>query len=332
MTKKQILFISAYNSSFVKKDIVTIEKKYNVLHPDLGDKATGFGIITLFIRIFSAFRKSALAFCWFADVRACIAVFLGRLLKKPVVVVVGGYELAWIPELNYGALRSRFAIWRVKYILQNATKILFVDQSLLIEAKEKLKLAGGNFEVLPTNFDPKLFPEHTSKENIILTVAITNTKQTAYIKGFPTFIRLSHIFPEWSFRIVGVDKGLHKWLRDMGGDNIEIIEKLDFSQLIKEYSSAKIYCQLSMREGLPNALCEAILCGCIPVGTRVNGIPLIIGENGFLCDRDNINEVKEALQSAIKSHPTKDARKRIIELFSIPQRANEINGLLERLL
>jgi len=35
------------------------------------------------------------------------------------------------------------------------------------------------------------------------------------------------------------------------------------------------------REGLRNALCEAMLCECIPVGTERNGIPIAIGDAGF---------------------------------------------------
>ena len=34
-------------------------------------------------------------------------------------------------------------------------------------------------------------------------------------------------------------------------------------KLIPYYQKAKVYCQLSMREGLPNALCEALLVGLV---------------------------------------------------------------------
>jgi len=51
-------------------------------------------------------------------------------------------------------------------------------------------------------------------------------------------------------------------------------------ELIKYYQKAKVY-QLSEYEGLPNALCEAMLCECVPAGTRYCGIPTAIGDTGM---------------------------------------------------
>ena len=42
-----------------------------------------------------------------------------------------------------------------------------------------------------------------------------------------------------------------------------------------------------MSEGFPNALCEAMLCGCIPIGSNVASIPHIIGDKGYILKQKN---------------------------------------------
>ena len=166
---------------------------------------------------------------------------------------------------------------------------------------------------------------------MILTVALTETKRTAFIKNLPLFARLSKGFPDWIFKIVGVNKDFHPWLYELGGDNLVIEERMEFNDLLKEYQKAKVYCQLSIREGLPNALCEAMMCGCIPVGSNINGIPKAIGDCGFLCSVGDINAAEKAIDQAILSNLDERGRDRIIELFSTPKRAVRIKELMESL-
>jgi glycosyltransferase involved in cell wall biosynthesis len=54
-----------------------------------------------------------------------------------------------------------------------------------------------------------------------------------------------------------------------------------------------------MREGLPNALCEAMLCGCVPVGTKRNGIPTAIGDCGFYVPYDDPKAAAEAIKKRL---------------------------------
>ena len=48
---------------------------------------------------------------------------------------------------------------------------------------------------------------------------------------------------------------------------------IERARLLEYYRRAKVYCQPSRREGLPGALCEAMLCGCYPVVTGTGGMP-----------------------------------------------------------
>ncbi len=91
------------------------------------------------------------------------------------------------------------------------------------------------------------------------------------------------------------------------------------------YQNTKFYFQGSRLEGLPNAVCEAMLCGCIPIGSRVFGIPDIIGNTGLLFDTEkDLVQVKDFILSGLGEKESKQARKRIISKFNISKRIEKI--------
>ena len=91
------------------------------------------------------------------------------------------------------------------------------------------------------------------------------------------------------------------------------------------YQNNKFYFQGSRLEGLPNSVCEAMLCGCIPIGSKVFGIPDIIGNTGILFDteKDLVN-VKDFILSGVGEKDSKQARNRIISKFDISRRIEKI--------
>ena len=99
------------------------------------------------------------------------------------------------------------------------------------------------------------------------------------------------------------------------------------------YREAKVYCQLSCREGLPNSLCEAMLCGCIPVGSNVGGIPHAIGDTGYLVDYGNDEQIIRSIEEALQASPSQgiSARKRIATLFALATREKQIVRIIEEI-
>ena len=95
------------------------------------------------------------------------------------------------------------------------------------------------------------------------------------------------------------------------------------------YTKASFYAQFSRSEGLPNALCEGMLYGCIPLGTKVGGIPAAIGNLGLLMDEWDVKTAAEY----VKTNQNKANREafswRIKEKFDLNFRIekllNEIN-------
>jgi glycosyltransferase involved in cell wall biosynthesis len=97
------------------------------------------------------------------------------------------------------------------------------------------------------------------------------------------------------------------------------------------YSSYKVYAQFSLSEGFPNVLCEAILCGCVPVGSNVNGIPTIIKDKNLILNKRSLNEAKKVLNNAVNYTKSKQVLQYnyVSEQFTINNRKKAILDLIQ---
>lgn len=70
----------------------------------------------------------------------------------------------------------------------------------------------------------------------------------------------------------------------------------------EKYHDADVFCLPSIYEGFPNVLCEAMSCGVPVLCSRVCDNPSIAqeGENGFLFDPKNVDEIAETIMRFIQ--------------------------------
>ncbi len=85
---------------------------------------------------------------------------------------------------------------------------------------------------------------------------------------------------------------------------------------------------VSRTEGLPNALCEAMLCGCVPVVSRVGGMPEAVGETGEIVGTPDPAAIAAAVERALSQADRAAPRARIATEFSRERRRHD---LFERL-
>ena len=245
------------------------------------------------------------------------------------MVVLGGYDVTYIPELQYGSFSNPIRKFCTSYTLGHADHLLAVDTSLIEELKTRVKSIRGQTLTVPTSFDSNQWYRTQHKENLILTVGICDSLQRYKLKGIDIFIAVARLLPQYEFLIIGMKEKMLKSL-DIP-ENLHTRDYVTFSELRDYYSKAKVYAQFSMREGLPSVVCEAMLCECVPVGCAVNGISTAIGDCGYLLDSRNPAEGAELIQKALQNSGGlgEKARQRIISLFNTEKREKSLLEILE---
>jgi glycosyltransferase involved in cell wall biosynthesis len=100
-----------------------------------------------------------------------------------------------------------------------------------------------------------------------------------------------------------------------------------------------IYINSSSSESFPNALLEAMACGCFPIGSRVGGIPELIShrENGLLFDTFDEQELTDMLKLAVMDDAFRNSvRRRAVDTahdrFSMHSTLSRTEALYSRLL
>jgi glycosyltransferase involved in cell wall biosynthesis len=304
------VYYSAF-SSFIEKDYNTISKIHEVCkinYQNLADIKKMVAIIS----------RCDLSFIWFAGGHAFLAVLLCKLFRRKSLIVVGGFDVANVPEINYGRFTQGWTKrFSTKLALEYANKVLVVDPSLKEDAIRNAKIDGRNIDYLPTGYDSERFKPGEGKEDLVITVGYVSASVIKR-KGFDTFVKAASFLPKARFLLIGkpIEESLES-LKKLAPANVEFTGFVSDEQLLRYYQRAKVYCQLSAYEGLPNALCEAMLCECVPVGTKRNGIPTAIGETGYYVPYGEPVATAEAIAKALQAPKDlgRKARKRIIRLF-----------------
>lgn len=273
-------------------------------------------------RIRQLIRDSDVTFTWFASAYSAAIVFWANRYRKKSVIVVGGVDLARMPDIGYGIWVSWWKSILVRYALKHASVVLAVDPSLMLRAKELAEYDGANLAYLPTGYDPEFWRPEGVKERQVLCVAKCEDVTRAKVKGLPLLFDAARLLPEVPFVVVGVEQDIVAQLAVSVPNNVRIVPRVKREELLQYYQRSKIYCQPSRMEGLPNSVCEAMLCGCIPVGTDVGGMRSAIGENGFLVSYGSAEALASAIAKAldVSGQAGAAAREHICASFHIARR------------
>jgi len=326
------LVVRPSKATFIEEDIELLRKHFDVRTVDVFEKGRSLQkSAKVLLRLLRGVIWADVTYSWFAEIYALWAVRLSRLLLKKSIVVVGGYEVARLPDIGYGKLIDPRETRQVRYTLDRANTVLTVSDSLKREAVDSAGARGDNILTLPTGFDPERFSPSGEKDTVVMTAAICEEAKRVKVKGIDVFVEVARRVPHASFEVVGIADHVRDDVPHPIPENIKLFPPLPQEEMIEHYRSAKVYCQLSMREGLPNALCEAMLCECVPVVSDVGAMPEAVGDTGFVVRREDIDAVADTVMRALVSDSGRAARKRIVAVYSKAGREEAIVGIINGL-
>ena len=350
----ELLFIQPTISTFMEVDKAILASTWKTESVELAQEGSKWTYLKNTLRACLRIIKDPqlkLVVIWFADYHAALTVLATRLCNRKSVIFVGGYDAVKYPELGMGVYVDRVRAAFASFALRNCDLIIANHQALIDSDNLYYKPSGHPEGVkrlvsqlttpcvaipnaLTIDYTPNTGLE---RQKAILTVANTPRLMDFYNKGLDLLTEAARMNPGWKFIFVGLKEcwlpELNKRHNLLSLTNLKIIHWLEQTKLLQLMETVKVYAQPSISEGMPNALMEAMLCGCIPVGSNVAGIPLVIGENGYLLKNRDASELIELIERALNDNRDPELiSKDVSERFSLQNRKELILAELQKLI
>jgi len=324
----KILFIGNTDSEFIKRDYEILRKHFDVDMFDIKyTSATAY--IKRLRQIKKHVKRYDLIFSWFANWHSAVATFYAKKYGKKSVVVAGGYDVVYLPEINYGSFSKMSTRIPAKYALKNADLVLSVSRS---NQKELLEKVEPKKNILVYNgVDTDKFYPKGQKENLVITVGAVNPMNWRR-KGIELFVEVAQYFVlhDTKFIVVGkiaesMRETINKIYESGVFTNLVFTDFISDKELLNLYQKAKVYCQLSLHEGFGVSVAEAMACSCVPVVTNRGALPEVVDDAGFIIDyNSNISVYAKTIKKALETGEGKKARKRVVDNFSLQRREEEL--------
>lgn len=329
-----------------------MSRHYHVITPGHNWKTksqTPLNFLKQFLFLCRNLPGSKAVFVMFGGYWSLLPALAGKISGIPVYIIPGGTDCVSFPSLGYGSLRKPLIRTFIRWSFSLCTELLPVDESLVLSEYSYHPAADyprqgfryffprlkTPYRVINNGFDPEFFicnPD-SKKSDSFIAVAPVNNLMRVRVKGVDLVIRLAERFPECSFTVVGLSDEV---LPELGPlpPNLKTHRFMPQEQFLRLLAESQYVLQLSVSEGFPNALCEAMLCHCIPVGSSVGPIPSIIGDAGYITDSPDPEYLTARMHEILRTDAVSrrqmglKARERIASLFHISRREKAFLDLL----
>jgi glycosyltransferase involved in cell wall biosynthesis len=260
---------------------------------------------------------------------------LTKLIYRNKLVARTGYMLSInLMKSNPKSRRKRF----IKFIEMIAYKL----------AGAIITTSQTNFEYVEKNYSPHgihvLIPNYV-ETNVFKPMNMTKKKGSICFVGrltkeknlFALLVALKSLPYILSIIGLGEQEEQLKKFANKNKVNVDFLGNVPNHKLPEILNQHELFILPSLYENMPKTLLEAMSCGMPVIGTNVKGINEVIehGKNGILCNTDS-NSIRNAIinlmgDETLKQNLGENARKTIVEDYSLDNLAKKELGLMEEL-
>lgn len=324
-----ILFVHNGPTHFVQLDLDELRKHYGVTECYLRSRWVNA------VSIWQQVRAHDLVFGWFASWHTFLPLLFARRLGKPSLLVIGGYDVANMPDIGYGHQRGGVKKWVSRRTMRLANRLVTNSHYSQHEAARNALVPEEQVQPLYHGVrDPFSSLPPASRARMALTVGNVD-RSNLQRKGHEPFVRAAALMPDVEFILAGMWKdNAIEYLRSIATPNVTFTGWLSDEKLWDYYGKAAVYVQASRHEGFGLSVAEAMLAGCIPVVTRAGALPEVTGEFGVTVAEPTPAIIAEAIEEALtRRDETRIAiRQTILDRFPMKKRGQALDRLIAQLI
>ena len=325
MTRKRLLYVYNGKASFVMIDRAILAERYEV--EDLYQPGRWPNPVA----VARGVLRADVVFGWFASWHTFFPITLAWLLRKPSVLIIGGFDTANMPDIGYGYQQGGLRRHASRWIMRRARRLVTNSKYSQSEIERNTPIPPARVRVIHHGVPDPFGEPPGEKQREALTVGAIN-QGTIVQKGQLPFVEAASRLPDVRFTFAGkwLDDSVEE-LRERAGDNVSFTGWLSDEDLHAAYRRAAVYVQASRHEGFGLAVAEAMLAGCVPVVMNVTAMPEVVGDTGILIESQAPEEVADGVRRALELGPdaAARARDRILTEFPMESRRDGILRVVE---
>jgi glycosyltransferase involved in cell wall biosynthesis len=308
----RILFVHSRKASFVAMDRAILAERHEI------DDLYQPGRLPNPLRVIRGVLRADLVLGWFASWHTFVPITLASLLRKPSVMIVGGFDTANMPDIGYGYQQGGLRRWASRWIMRRATRLITHTQYSLSEIERNTPIPPERVTVLNLGVPDPFGEAAADRERMALTVGAID-RTTLVQKGQLAFVEAARELPDVRFVFAGkwLDDAVDR-LRAAAPGNVELTGWLSDADLRERFRAAAV----------------AMLAGCVPVVMDVTAMPEVVGDAGVMISSQRPEEVAEGVRRALELGPESGlhARERILSEFPMEHRRDGLLGVVDEVL